>query len=286
MAGKGSHELDVGLGEGADVAEALADDEQPEIVGSSPRSGPTMASSSPRERRKASKAGLEWRRVSSVAEPTDASAANAAASANRSSGCMSSSPSAPLTLRRGRSSSDAGRSRISAYRRAAAGGPRRAAAPPRGRTPARPAWRASTRRGTRRARAAHAAPCSRERRRRSKARKTSKKTEAGRTWRSSTTARPRQAVASAPSVEGDERPAELRRWRRSSAIAITVETSRMPTTCATAQATRMITDRWKVGVGRRGERSEDQQGDATAERQLGEVEAELGGAGAAGPRAG
>ena len=48
----------------------------------------------------------------------------------------------------------------------AADGPRRAARPPRGRTPGHPASRASTRRGTRPARAAHAGSCRRGTRRR------------------------------------------------------------------------------------------------------------------------
>src|SRR2546430_779708 len=80
-------------------------------VRSSPRSGATIASSSPRDCRNASKAWMARRRVSSVAEPIEATSANAAASPgeNRSSGCISSSPSAPLTLRRGPPSSDGAR---------------------------------------------------------------------------------------------------------------------------------------------------------------------------------
>ena len=66
---------------------------------------------------------------------------------------------------------------------------------------------------------------------------------AGRTARSSTTARPSDAVASAPTVEVTSVRASCGAWNRSSAIAITAETSRMPRTCATAQASRTSTQR-------------------------------------------
>ncbi len=80
MAGEGHEQLDVGLVERADVAEALSPTTSNPNVRSSPRSGATIASSSPRDCRNASNAWVARRRVSSVAEPIEAISANAAAS--------------------------------------------------------------------------------------------------------------------------------------------------------------------------------------------------------------
>ena len=270
MAGEGREELDVGLAERADVAERAPPTTSRPNVLSSPRSGPTMASSSPRERRKPSRSLAERRRVSSVAESPVAIAANALASsgAKRSSGCMSSSPSAPLDAPQRSFVVGGGRSRISAY---SARSSRRAA------TRSCPTASPNLRRALGRAHRLveeldvlallallHVA--AEGGRTGDDGDDEQKEHASGRTSRSSTTASPSEAVASAPTVEVTSVRASWGARKRSSAMAITVETSRMPTTCATAQARRTIDPQMGLGVGRRSERAEDQKSDAAAER--------------------
>ena len=117
MAGERHEQLDVGLGERADVAETLADHEQAErpVLAAERRDDRVLEPAGTKERVE----GVGGAPPREQHRRADASAisANAAASsgANRSSGCMSNSPSAPLTLRSGPASSEGGSSRISAY---------------------------------------------------------------------------------------------------------------------------------------------------------------------------